>query len=295
MQEFRNTANAKYLANLVTQQDVLQADVELAELQRRRFELARMEQVAVARINTLMHRNPVHPLPSPPARLTAIDTPPTVEKLQALAVERRPDLAILDARIRAEEASAALAAREFYPDLEFVGRYDAFWQEDPLKSSLGMRLNVPIYKERRRAAVREALFRVRQQRAEFDSLLDTIRNDVHSGHARLVESKRVSELYHDILLPVARQNVEAARSGYAAAQVDFLRLVEAQRQFNMLKERSYEAETDYHRNVAELERIVGGPLPEPSAREELPIQPPIAMTARDAAPSRLIHAERRPD
>lgn len=271
MQEFRDTANSKYRANLVTQQDVLQADVELAELTRRRFELERMEQVAVARINTLLHRQADRPLPGPPARLTVLEEAPPAEVLQQFAIERRPDLAAISARIREEQANAALAAREFYPDLEIFGRYDAFWQEVPLRTSVGVNVNVPIQKERRRAAVREAMFRANQRRAEFEQQIDSIRNDVQAASARLVESRRVAELYRQTLLPAAEQNVASARSGYVAAKVDFLRLVEAQRQLIMLQEKSYEAETDYHRRLAELERLVGGPLPQQtSPGEEVP-------------------------
>lgn len=271
MEEFRSTASTKYRANQVTQQDVLQADVELAELKRRRYELERMEQVVVARINTLLHRNADHSLPSPPAHLKQIpDTPPAPE-LQEAAILRRPDLAAIDARIRAEQANVALAAKEFYPDFEFTGKYDAFWQERPLRPSFGVSMNVPIYREKRHAEVREAVFRVRRQRAEFEQRVDAIRNDVQSAYARLVESRRTNELYQQSLLPIAQQNVEVARSGYTAANADFLRVIEAQRQHFILQERSYEAETDYHRRLAELERLVGGPLTDMAGGEILPV------------------------
>jgi hypothetical protein len=64
--------------------------------------------------------------------------------------------------------------------------------------------------------------------------------------------------------------VDAARSGYVTANVDFLRLIEAQRQHFMLQERSYDAEAEYHRRLAELERLIGGPLTDQSADEEIP-------------------------
>lgn len=270
MQEFRKTASTKYQANQVTQQDVLQADVELVELKRRHFELERMEQVAIARINTLLHRRADYSLPSPPARLGVIGEMPPAGDLQELAIVRRPDLAAIEARIRAEQANVALAAKEFYPDFEFTGRYDAFWQEEPLRPSFGVNVNVPIYLQRRRAAVREAVFRLRRERAEFEQQIDTIRNDVQAAYARLVESRRTNELYQQSLLPIAQQNVEAARSGYIAAAIDFLRLIEAQRQHFMLQERSFEAEADYHRRLAELERLVGSPLTDQQGDEEIP-------------------------
>jgi outer membrane protein TolC len=52
-QGFREDADAKYRASLVTQQDLLQADLELNELRRRKLELERQDRVAIARINTL--------------------------------------------------------------------------------------------------------------------------------------------------------------------------------------------------------------------------------------------------
>lgn len=269
MQEFRNTASAKYRANQVTQQDVLQADVELAELTRRRYELERMEQVAIARINTLLHRRADHSLPAPPAQLPQATAPASAADLQEMAIARRPDLAAIDARIRAEQASVALAAKEFYPDVEVVGRYDAFWQEVPLQPSFGFNVDVPIYQEKRRAAVREAIYRVRRQRAEFEQRIDTIRNEVQAAYAQLDEARRTRELYQKSLLPIARQNVDAAQSEYVAATIDFLRLIEAQRQHLMIQERSYEAETDYHRRLAELERLVGGTLTEQSFSVEV--------------------------
>ena len=66
LREFRDSARAKYEANQVTQQDVLQADVELAQSEQRRIELAQERVVVRARINTLLHRSPDHWLPAPP-------------------------------------------------------------------------------------------------------------------------------------------------------------------------------------------------------------------------------------
>ena len=122
VQRFRETANAKFEATQVTEQDVLQADVELAMLDSRRIELAQNEKVAVARINTLLHREPQLALPPPPQRLEVSDSLPDVEALRQAAVEQRPDLSAQAARIQAEQAAVALAAKEFYPDFEFIDR-----------------------------------------------------------------------------------------------------------------------------------------------------------------------------
>ncbi|HVC92655.1 MAG TPA: TolC family protein, partial [Pirellulales bacterium] len=271
--EFRDTARERYEANLARENDLLQAELELADAQRKQFELERMDGIAKARINTLLHRDPGAPLPPPPAALRAGEAPPPVEELRALALARRPDLAALAARIRAERAALALAYKDFYPDLELFARYDSFWQPDSqrdLRSQVGMNMNVPLYRDRRRAAAREAMFNLSRRRAEYEQRVDDVNQEVQAAYEQLRESRRAVELYSSLSLPRAEQNVGAARAGYEAGQEDFLRLVFAQRQFISLRDKYQEAIANYHRRRAELERVIGGPLPIEPSGEPIP-------------------------
>jgi len=280
MQEFRDAARVKYETNQVTQEDVLQADVELAELERRTLELQRMERVAIARINTLLHREPDYPLPSPPARLNLVDDAPPVEYLRELALARRPELAADAARIRGEQASLALARTEYYPDLEVVGRYDGFWESADLRPQVGMNVNVPVYHAKRDAATREAAHRLNQRRAEYEQRVDDINNDVQAAFEQVIESIRSLELYEMKILPAARQNVDTARTTYTTAKLDFLRLVESQRRYIMLQEKHREAEAELLRRLASLEQAIGGPLEMPTLPEAVQPMPDESSQAR---------------
>jgi outer membrane protein TolC len=264
VRQLREIAKDKYEASQATEQDVLQADVELADLEGRRAEFVRDERVATARINTLLHRAADHPLP-PPAATGVPDALPPRDTLQQVAVDSRPDLYTLSARIRAAQAAVALACREYYPDVEIVGKYDTLMPPD-MQAQVGMRLNVPLEQARRQAAVQEAQARLAQQRAEYDSRRDQVAFEVESGLVRAGEAQKVARLYSARILPAAEQNLKSARANYVAGKVDFLRLVDAERQLNSEKERSFQAIAEYHRRAAELERAVGGPLPEPAAR-----------------------------
>ncbi len=261
-QGFRETADSHYRNNLVTQQDILQADLELSELRRRQFELERMDRVAAARINTLLHRPADARLPPPPSRLPDIVNPPPIEAAQHLAAQRRPDVMALGAHLRAEQAAVALAERDYYPDLDLVGRYDGFWQHQDrnLAPYVGVNLNVPLDNERRRAAIREAQYRANRQGAELEAKLDEVQNDVAVAYRQFEESRRTLELFDKTILPVAEQNLASAQSNYTANKIDFLRLIEAARQSVMLREKREEALADYHRRLAELERVSGGPM-----------------------------------
>jgi outer membrane protein TolC len=153
LQDFRKNAQARYETGQVTQQDVLQADVEIGREEDRRLELEQMREVTIARINTLMHLAPDSPLPPPPKELPVMEKLPDAQALRAAALARRPDLQARADRIAAEEAALALAHKEFYPDIEPFFMYDRFMgnmsDNRDLAAMLGVRLNLPVYKGRR--------------------------------------------------------------------------------------------------------------------------------------------------
>ena len=268
--EFRDVARAKYESNAVTQQDVLQADVELAELARQQVELERSANVTTARINTLLHRLPNAPLPPPPRHVGAPQLLPEPEFLYQMAIGRRPDLAAVGARLRAEQAQVRLAYKEFLPDFDVGGRYDQFWDRANQRGQVGINMNVPLYQERRQAAAREAMWRVSQRRAEYEQQVDTIRNDVQAAYERVNESRQVFALYDTRILPTIDQNIKAARAGYETGRVAFLSLIEAQRQLIDGQMKWVEALADYHRRLAELEQALAGPVPFEFTAEEVP-------------------------
>ena len=261
-QEFLDTAQARYRANQVTNQDVLQAELDLADLARRRLELARMQQVAIARINTLLRVWPDAPLPAPPPSLEPPGQLADPNLLWQTALRQRPDLAALAWRVQSEEAALELAYKNLHPDADVFGRYDTFWQpastQGPLRAQVGVAINLPIYREKLWAAINEAQFRLNQRRAEFDQRALDIQYDVVSAAQQVEESRKSVELYSQRIIPAAEQNVAAARANYEVNKLTFIELAVAERQLFSIRERQIEAIIAYHRRVAELNRVTGG-------------------------------------
>jgi outer membrane protein TolC len=261
---FRETAKSKFEASIVTQQDMLQADVEMARLEQRRVEIDQSLEVTTARINLLLHREPDLALPLPPRRLETTAPRFTVANLRQVALEQRPDLAAMAARIQSEKHALALANQEYYPDFEVMGRYDTFWTDPHQRAQVALNFNLPVYREKRTAAVREAMFRIQKLQSEYDGEVDLVKNDVQKSHARLEASRRTLTLFEKKLLPATEANVAAASSGYTAGTVDFLRLVQAQREYLELNEKYQQAIVEFHRNQAELDRVIATPVVEVS-------------------------------
>src|SRR6185312_9116707 len=145
----------------------------------------------------------------------------------------------------------------FYPDIEIFGKYDTFWTDPAQRGQVGANLNIPLNQSRRQAAVREAMFRVNKMQAEYNQEVDTVRSEVQTAFARLSASRRTLDLFTGKILRASELNVSAAISGYEAGTIDFLRLVQAQREYIDLNAQYQTAIVEYFRNSAELDRVVG--------------------------------------
>src|SRR5262249_43417995 len=169
LQEFREQARQRYeKVPGANQQDVLQADVEIGRQRERLLMLQRMEQVAGARVNTLLHLPPDSPLPPPPFDIGPLEPLPDVALLRAAAPAQRPDVQALADRVRAEQAALALACKEFYPDVEVTAAYDTIMGNGPtrdLAPQVGVRVNLPVRHARRYGMIAEAEARLAQREA----------------------------------------------------------------------------------------------------------------------------------
>jgi len=264
LQEFRQNAETRYKTGLAPQQDVLQGEVELGKQRGRQLSLERTQRIAIARINTLLHTPPDSPLPPAPEQIQMAEPLPDAQALRARALAQRPDLLALADRLRAEEAALALARKEYYPDVEATAAYDTIMGNGPtrdLAGQIGIRVNLPVRRERRSAAVAEAEARLAMRRAELAKLTDQMNLQVQEAYEHLIEAEKVVQLYRSTILPAAQSNVRAAQSAYMTGKTPFLSLIEAERSLLELRDRYYESVAGYFRRRAGLERMTGGVLP----------------------------------
>jgi outer membrane protein TolC len=130
-------------------------------------------------------------------------------------------------------------------------------QEDDLRPFVGVQLSVPLQLGRRKAAVDEANARLERARSQRLAIEDDVRLSVHSGVERLDESHHIVHLYRDRLLPAARDQVSAARSGFESGRNSFLALIDAERNLLNVELGYEEALANLWRRRAELDRALG--------------------------------------
>jgi cobalt-zinc-cadmium efflux system outer membrane protein len=259
LEDAHRASLSRYSTGTGTQQDVLAAETEQGMLAHEERELAAQRQIVTERINTLLHRNPELPLPSPPRELDSnaaaheLDAPTLIGR----AIEGRPELRGLAAMVRAREAEVSLARREFLPDFRVRGGYETSWQENPLKPVVGVELNVPLQLGRRRAALEEASARLAREHSRLHALEDRIRFEVTSAVERLRESQHLLEISQQRRLPPARDRVVGARAAFASGQITFLEFVDAQRSLLAAEQAEFEVRAAVSVRRAALARALG--------------------------------------
>ncbi|MGH8592586.1 MAG: TolC family protein, partial [Gammaproteobacteria bacterium] len=261
LQEFRHITETKYSTGLASKQDALQADVELNMLTHQAILLERQRREVLAAINKLLNRTPDQAIPAP-APLPAPVPAPDAAALRARAMNAQSELKILATRIQSSRARALLASRDIYPDFELVAGYDSFWDREEQRFTVGVAVNIPLDRTKRRAAADEYQALMKQAEWELAEKRSALAGEVQRAYDGVQETLHVRALYRERLLPIAAENLEAAKADYAAGQGDFLALVTAEKNVMQTDLGERQSLADYHRRLAELERLVGGPVDE---------------------------------
>jgi outer membrane protein TolC len=263
LETIRKAVDTQFGVGKADAQEQYQVAVEIGRQRERAMLLDRVRKVAVARLNTLMHLAPDLSLPPPPKELAVEAVLPEPAVLRSAALSRRPDLAALRNHIAAEEAALGLANWDYYPDFDVLAAYDTIMGNGPTRDLAGqvaVRINLPVRKARRTAAVSEAESKLALRRAELARMTDQANYEVQQAYEQVREAEQVMRLYEKEILPAARNNVRAAQTAYVTGKIPLISLIEAQRNSVNLEDRYYEVTADYFRRLATLERVAGGSL-----------------------------------
>lgn len=256
--QFKKAAEAQYVAGRASQQDPLQAEVELAHLEHDRI-LLQAEQAAIAaQLNGLLQRDPSAPLPAPPAVEAAPAVPVETSRVLAdEAVGSRPELRVRTARVRGARAEIDAARRESYPDVELMGSYDSMWDMPEHRWMVGLAVEIPLQRGRRRAAVEKAEALSARAGSEVAKARNQIRVEVERAALRAREAAHVVQVVEERLVPAARDQVSAARAGFVAGKNEFSALIAAENNLRRVELELHHARADLSRRIAALDRAVG--------------------------------------
>lgn len=253
-------AKSRYATGLVPQQDVIRAQVELTGLRRDLVTLETERHHSMARLNTLLSRNPHAPL-AEPQRLRAIPSPSRLEfpVLSEQLRSKSPQLLGVEAQLLAADKNRELVLKGRYPDFAVgVGATQA--GNDIKMWELMVEFNIPLQQGSRRGQEREAEKMLAAARARKEAADNQLQGEMAEYSTALEAARKVEQINSSSLLPQADATLQAAYAGYQNGKVDFATLLDAQRQLLKAKLDVLNAQVQAQSSLAQIEKLLGEDL-----------------------------------
>jgi cobalt-zinc-cadmium efflux system outer membrane protein len=249
LEDFEQTATARYSVGQTAQQDVLRAQTEISRLLARLATLEQRRQSLHADINRLLNRLPNDPLgPPQDMRFTPLRHSP--DELNKLVDQTSPLLHGQQKALERSDRSVALAEREYYPDFELDARglRDTAMKADGYQVMLNVK--VPLYfATKQREGVREAVAGREASFQDLQALRQELLARVKDNLAQAERSERLVKLLKDAIIPQSQLTLTSAQASYAVGKVDFLTLLNSLLTLQ-------ENELEYHSELAEHEKAL---------------------------------------
>jgi outer membrane protein TolC len=242
---------AQYTAGHASQQDPIEAHTHILELERERLMLEKQQRIAIVMLNRLLHRKPDAELPPPPARLVVAASTP------AEAGHAHPKQVAASARIRARQADLDEANLAFYPDFEVMGSYDSMWNTWQHRWMIGIGIEIPLQRGKRRADLERARAEKAKAAAELSSVTSTLEEGRERARREVDEATKSLDLYEKQLLPTARERIDAALAGFTAGQNPFSTVVMAEHALRDVELAIERTRADLDHQLATLSRLEG--------------------------------------
>lgn len=292
--DFLASARERYKTGSTTLQDVLRAEVAIADLDR---ELTRVGQgLATARADLAqqLHVDPESDLRALPAPPTAA-VPAAVDRLYRLAVAARPELRGRLAAVARDERAVELARKRYYPNVTLGLSYMDMEKTNAMtpRTAGGMPnvglfvgFNLPVYRGKLAAGVCEAQARALADAKLYEAERDATYREVKDLFTQVKAQRDIAELFRSNILPKSQQALKAAATDYQAGNVDYVTLITAWREVLQIQLQAAQVDAEMGKALASLERAVGVELNNhPPGPEVPPPSPPSEPSSNGPAPA----------
>ncbi len=266
-------AVAKYKTGTATHPDVINFQIEIAELEDRLRRLHDLRGPMMAAFNAALGRPPDVPIPWPrviPEESVSFSDDQLVSWLR----KTNPRLKVFRYLAQKEAAALRLAKKDYFPDVTVGVMYDdnqSLIEEGKGSGTRGgnrnklmrddvgviVSMNLPIWHRKYRAAERVARSRLhavtQELRDEENNLIAALKMAAY----KFRDAGRRINLYRDILIGKAEQSFHVTQQAYVTASASYLLVIDIQRTLLEFKLALERAVADRAQSLAELEMLVG--------------------------------------
>ncbi len=250
-----------------SQEGLLRLQVEIGKVENDLETLTKLRPAVSARLSAAIDRREREPLPWPSAVEPTVGER-SVEKLLQELVAKNPTLESLRQQILSTQSRKELADLDGWPDITVGADYLETGSavipntrgsgDDPY--GFTVMFNVPIWREKYSAAVREAERQEASTRATLRNRHNQLRSDLELACYRLDDAARQIRLYRDTLLPRAQQSFEVTEEAYRAGKSTLFDVIETEQVLLAFQRSLWRAISNHEQSLAEIEVLCGGEI-----------------------------------
>lgn len=258
--ELRDAAQARFEAGAVPRLEVMQATLGVSRAEAD-LDLARSTRRAIqAALNGVLDLPPQQAL----ALQGSLDdraASPTYEEALATALTTNADLVGLDREIAVEGKRLELLRAERTPVPVFsAGALFNAPGEFTVAPSASFSVALPLF-SRNQGEIAASIATAAQLRGQRDAARRRVENAVWAAHQQVDTARRRVATFRQQLLPVAIELEALSQESYQAGRTSVLGVLDSQRNLRDISRDAVQAELDLQLALAELEELLGSPLP----------------------------------
>jgi outer membrane protein TolC len=254
---------AQYTTGKVPEADVLRAQMALTRLSEHLIELEEERDNARARLNTLLGRPPDEAVEiageyaSPPEL-------PSIEELERLAIEHRPELAAQRKLLAKSRDQGQLTRLAMKPDFTAGAGYMVMPSGSASRNAYmaELTMNLPwLNRDRHQGEAKQADAATAVTQAELDARASAVFLEVRQAQIETLAAEKRVKVYRDTLLPQAETAFKASTAAYQNNRAEFQTLIDSQNLLLEIQIAYYKALSATDAGIAGLERAIGAQLP----------------------------------
>ena len=255
-------AKIKYAVGKVPQQDILKAQVSLTRLAEHLIHFEQDADLARARLNTLLGRDPSAPVDVRGEHVTSPRLP-SIETLEKTALQSRPDLLQMQVAADKSRKEETLAKTAYKPDFTVAAGYMLMPRGSEFRNNYMVEgsLNLPWLNRRKHdAEIAESSAKVTEQDAEFDAMRNAAFGQIQEALVEARAAQKLAIVYQQSLRPQAEATLHSTVIAYENNRTEFLDLLDSQMTVIDLDLAYLQALADFEARLADLELAVGVPI-----------------------------------
>lgn len=191
----------------------------------------------------------------------ALETLTAIPSAEVVAqhIAQNPDIARWSTIMAQRQAAVALEHAKRIPDPTIGGGVRYFNESQDQALLLEVSIPLPIF-DRNQGEILAARYEVAQSDEERRAAAIGVRTALSETYTTLAAALSEAGTLRDDVLPGAQQAFDTASEGYRRGKFRFLDVLDAQRTLFEARGQYIAALAAYHKAVAALERLIGGPL-----------------------------------